>query len=134
MLIPNYTLVHDMLREKNHIARAGIFVHKSVNFVVRNDLTNQDEAHVAITAHITKSKKINIHSWYRQWQQIQGNNKIPNTGSTKAQKARMISTIDKFQIYIQKRRPYMGLCSCQFPGLLKSFNRSDKTKCVKKMC
>ena len=97
LTIPNYTLVHDKLRSKNQISRAGIFIHKSVKHVVRDDLTNQGEAHVAITAYITKTKKINVHAWYRQWNQMQGNHKIPDTGTTKAQKERMIATAEKFQ-------------------------------------
>ena len=88
MKIPDYTLVHDKLRDKNLVSRAGIFIHKSINYVVREDLSNQEEAHIVITAHITKSKQINIHSWYRQWQEVHDNNKIPETGTTKAQKAR----------------------------------------------
>ena len=32
-----------------------------------------------------------------------------------------------------KCRPYMGLHSCQLPGLRKSFNGSDEIKCVKNL-
>ena len=92
--IPGYNLLTDYLIEKNQISRAGILIRESINFKQRPDLTNKKEAHLAISVYISKSKKINIHSLYRQWQEVTSTGKIPKTGSTAAQKTRLKNTIE----------------------------------------
>ena len=87
--IPHYTLVHDNLLEANGLARAGFLIHDSLKYKNRADLTNQKEAHVAITLYLTKNKRINCHSLYRQWQEVNQVGKIHNTGTIAAQKTRL---------------------------------------------
>ena len=95
--IDNYTLIHDQLLSKNGISRSGIFIHQDLKYKNRLDLTNKLEAHTAITLYLTKSKTVNIHCWYIQWQEIDKSNKIPGTGSTNAQKTRITQTIQPFK-------------------------------------
>ena len=97
MQIDNYNLIHDQLITKNGISRSGIFIKKDLKYKTRLDLTNKSEAHTVITLYITNTKTINIHSWYRQWQEVDTNNKIPRTGTTNAQKTRLIETIKMFK-------------------------------------
>ena len=73
--IPNYTLIEDKLKQSNGMARAGLLIHKSVKYSIRDDLTNQQEAHIAVAIHINKGKKLLVHSWYRQWQELLNNKK-----------------------------------------------------------
>ena len=94
--IPNYTLIHDSLLESRGLARAGLFIHKDVNFTKRSDISNQEEAHVAVAVHLSKKKKKIVHAWYRQWQNIMNGKKIPATGTTVAQKERLRKTADLF--------------------------------------
>ena len=89
-------MLHDSLLESRGLARAGLLVHKDVNFTRRQDLSNHEEAHVSIAVHMTRTKKVLIHSWYRQWQNIAEGKKVPATGSTSAQKERLKKTIGFF--------------------------------------
>ena len=92
--IPGYNLITDYLIEKNHLSRAGFLIKESINFKIRPDLTNKQEAHLAISVYTSKTKKINVHSLYRQWQELTSVGKIPNTGSTAAQKLRLKNTVE----------------------------------------
>ena len=67
-------------------------IHKDVNFTRRLDLSNHQEAHLTVAVHLSKTKKILIHSWYRQWQEIENGKKVPATGTVKAQKERISKT------------------------------------------
>ena len=58
LTIPNYTLVHDSLLKCRVVARAGLLIHNSINYKYRQDLSSQEEAHVAITVYITKTKNL----------------------------------------------------------------------------
>ena len=88
LTIPGYTLLHDRLIDKNGIARAGLLIKDNIKYKYRADLTNQEDAHIAITVHLTKQVKVNFHSWYRQWQEILPDGRIPGTKSIKAQKSK----------------------------------------------
>ena len=94
--IQDYTLLQDNLIRTNGQSRAGLLVHKSVKYTRREDLSNQQEAHLAIAVHLTKSKKLLVHAWYRQWQEIVNGKKVPGTGTIAAQKDRLKSTIKLF--------------------------------------
>ena len=94
--IPEYTLFHDKLRAKNGLSMAGFLVHNSLNYKCRDDLSNQQEAHVVITIYLTKSKRINCLSWYRQWQVVGKQGKIPDTGSIAKPKERITKTAEFF--------------------------------------
>ena len=89
--IPQYTLVHDALRKKNGLTRSGFLIHDSLKYKVREDIFNQEEAHTALTIYITK-KKLNIHAWYRQWQEVSKTGRIKYIGTISAQKSRITKT------------------------------------------
>ena len=65
---------------------------------MREDLTNKEDSHLALTVTLTKKKKFNISIWYRQWQEVNEIGKIPGTKSIKAQKTRLQKTAN----YVQK--------------------------------
>ena len=95
--IPDYTLIQDKLLEKNGLSRAGLLLHKDVKYKIRWDLTDTEAAHVAITVYTSKNKKFTSHAWYRQWQEITFNKKIPLTGTVQAQKRRLVKTAQFFK-------------------------------------
>ena len=95
--IDDYNLIHDQLLSTNGISRSGIYIKKDLKYKNRLDLTNSQEAHTVITLYLTKNKTINVHSWYRQWQEIDSNNKIPGTGTINAQKIRLTQTIKQLK-------------------------------------
>ena len=84
MKIEGYILIHDFLMAKTGLARAGIYIRNTINYKVHPDLSNPLEAHVAISIYTSQNRKINLHTWYRQWQEVDATAKIPNTGSVTA--------------------------------------------------
>ena len=98
LTIPGYTLINDHLLNKNGLSRSGFLVSNKINYKLRPDLTRQKEAHTVITVYITKTKKFNCHSWYRQWQEIKYNKKIPDTGTVNSQIGRITDIAEKFKI------------------------------------
>ena len=96
-MIQGYDIIYDNLVNSSQISRSVIIIKNSINYKIRDDLTNSLDSHKAITVYITKKIKINFHAWYRQWQQINVQGRIPNTKSIKAQKLRIKATTKFFQ-------------------------------------
>ena len=87
--IPGYHLITDNLINKNGLARAGILIKDSLNCQTRDDFTNKEDAHMAITVSITKKVKLNIHVWYRQWQELTNTGRIPGTKNIKKRESQL---------------------------------------------
>ena len=105
--IPGYDIIYDNLIKTNNISRSAIIIKNTLNYKIRNDLTNQKDAHQAITVYITKKIKLNVHVWYRQWQEINLQGRIPNTKTTKSQKNRITETSKMFQKSIEEGETYI---------------------------
>ena len=86
MKIPGYSIVTYNLRQSNDIARAAIIIKDGIKYITRPELSSQLEAQVAVTIQATKQISFNIHSWYRQWRQINLEGRIKDSWTTKAQK------------------------------------------------
>ena len=103
LTIPGFILITDNLRSTNGLSRAGLLVKNSLKFNTKQDLTNPNDAHIAITIHLTNTKKLNIHSFYCQWQELTPTGRVPNTRNIKAQKNRLTETAAFFQKSIQEQ-------------------------------
>ena len=95
--IPSYDIILDKLINKNQLSRTRIIIKSSLKYQVREDLTNKEDSHVAITLYLTKTQKINFHCWYRQFQELLPTGRIAGTKTLKAQKHRIITTSKYFQ-------------------------------------
>ena len=96
--IPNYKWEMDALLQKNGRARSALLVHESLRYVRRKDLETEAEAHVWITLNLPAGRKINVQSWYRQWQELGVNGRIEGTNTGKQVKDRMTKLTDKWLI------------------------------------
>ena len=101
--IPGYDIITDQHMKPNQISRAAIIIRNDIKYRYRPDLTDPNEAHVAIIVQVTKKTSFNVHSWYCQWQQINLQGRIKETGTIKAQKSRINSVTEFFKKSINER-------------------------------
>ena len=96
VMIPNYKWEMDGLLQKNGRARSALLIHEAVRYSRRKDLETEAEAHVWITINLPAGRKINVQSWYRQWQEMGVNSRIEGTNTGTHVKNRITKLTDKW--------------------------------------
>ena len=92
--IPGYKWELDKLLETHGRARAALLIKQHLNYIRRDDLETNIEAHVWITIKLPGGKSINVQSLYRQWQQVGINGHIPGTDTPQMCKLRFTKTTE----------------------------------------
>ena len=94
--IPNYNWEMDGLLLKNGRARSAILIHDSIRYIRRSDLETGSESHVWITINLPAGRKLNVQSWYRQWQELGPNGRIMGTNTGAEVNRRMYELTEKW--------------------------------------
>ena len=95
--IPGYKIELDTLMEENGIARTALIISDDIKYSRRLDMQNCNDSQVIITIHLTRNKKINIISHYRQWRTLNKAGSIKNSGTMKNQKIRLKKSLQVWQ-------------------------------------
>ena len=104
--VPGYNWELDQLYQQYGRARSALLISKSLRYVRRRDLETPNVVHVWVTLHLQGNKKINIQSYYRQWQNMGVNQKIPGTDSIASQKERLQSVATKWKEALEEGETY----------------------------
>ena len=101
--INGYDLLLDDMYNTYDMARTAVYIKNYVKYVRRHDLEIKGEAIVAVTVHPTRSKPVNVISYYRQWQILKSESTVSNSNTEKAQKQRMEAIAKKMTKSISER-------------------------------
>ena len=106
IIIPGYKWEFDQLLQQHGRARSALLIKDSIRYVRRNELETKDIAHVWITVHLQGNKKLNIQSYYRQWQKMGIHQRIMDTDSISSQKERLQAVATKWKQALDERESY----------------------------
>ena len=104
--IPGFTWEMDCLLEKNGRSRSAFLVSDKLRYERRNDLETNLDSHVWLTLHLHAGKKINVQSYYRQWQEMGETNAIPNTAGPANQKKRINAIASLWRTAMNERETH----------------------------
>ena len=88
----------DALLLKNGRSRTGFLIREDIRYHRRLDLEVNTDAHVWITVNLNGGKKVNLQSYYRQWQEMGSRDHIPGTLSPSSQRERFKSITSQWKI------------------------------------
>ena len=95
--IPGYSWEFDQLFQLHGRSRAALLISNDLRYVRRQDLEANSIAHVWITINLQGAKKINLQTYYRQWQLMGVKSRIPETNSVNSQNERLKAVAVKWR-------------------------------------
>ena len=96
--IKGYKWEMDILLQKNGRSRTALLIREDVRYYRRHDLEVNSDSHVWITITLNGGKKVNIQSFYRQWQEMGEKEHIPGTLSPSSQRERLNSITNQWKL------------------------------------
>ena len=104
--IPGYKWEMDGLFQQNGRSRAALLISENLRYTRRKDLEVPEVAHVWVTINLNGNKKVNLQSFYRQWQQMGTNSRIEGTNSIASQKERLLRMTAKWKEAMDEGESY----------------------------